>query len=317
MIETDFDRARTFRGAYTALATPFTSDGESIEIELIPMLLRRQAAGGVAGVVAAGTTGESPTLSEGELRVLLDACVVAAKPLGLKVIAGAGSNSTAHAVHLHRLAAAIGADASLQVVPYYNRPSQAGLLRHFSTIADSADLPIVLYNIPGRCGAGLEPATVATLAAHPNLVAIKEASGSCDAVSEIRRRCDLAVLAGDDTLTLPMMAVGAVGVVSVVSNLVPERVAELVAAVLAGDLREAQRLHAALFPLAKGLLSLEVNPVPLKAALASLGLDSGVVRAPLAEAAPETVRQIESLLRAGGLRERQTERATGREVVSA
>lgn len=303
MIETGFSPRGAFRGAFTALATPFASDGESIELEMIPMLLRRQAEGGVAGVVPAGTTGESPTLREREWRSLVEACVAAARPLGLKVVAGAGSNSTEHAVHLHRLAALCGADASLQVVPYYNRPSQAGLLRHFSTIAESADLPIVLYNIPGRCGAGLDPATIATLAAHPNIVAIKEASGSCDAVSEIRRRSNITVLAGDDTLTLPMMSVGAEGVVSVVSNLVPHRVAALVKAAAAGDLAEARRLHAALFPLSKGLLSLDVNPVPVKAALARLGLDSGVVRSPLAEASEATRAAIEPLLREAGLLE--------------
>lgn len=289
------------QGLFTALATPFTADGESLDLERVPALVRRQAAGGAAGVVPAGTTGEAPTLSEREFRDLVEACVAAARPHGIKVVAGAGSNSTAHAVHLHQLAAACGADASLQVVPYYNRPSQEGMRRHFMAVADACDLPIVLYNIPGRCGAGLDPATVARLAEHPNIVAIKEASGSTDAVTEITRRCDLAVLAGDDSLTLPMMAVGAVGVVSVVSNLLPDVVSALVAAAGRGDLAEARRLHHRLFGLSKGLLSLEVNPVPLKAALARLGLDSGSVRSPLAEASEATRRAIEPLLREVGL----------------
>jgi 4-hydroxy-tetrahydrodipicolinate synthase len=293
--------AAAWSGVFTAMATPFTAGGGEVDLARLPGLLRRQAEGGVAAVVPAGTTGEAPTLSEGEWRRLVEATVAEARPLGLRVVAGAGSNSTAHAVHLHRAAAAAGADATLQVVPYYNRPSQAGLLRHFAAIAESADLPVVLYNVPGRCGAGLEAATVARLSEHPNVVAIKEASGSVDAVSEIRRRCGIAVLAGDDTLALPMIAVGAAGVVSVASNLVPRAVAALVDLALRGSLAEARRVHDRLFPLGRALLSLEGNPVALKAAMRLLSIDGGAVRPPLAEASPETVRSLQAVLEAAGV----------------
>lgn len=303
-VETGLERAGSaggWSGAYTALATPFSADGASLDLGRLPRLLRRQAEGGVAAVVPAGTTGEAPTLAESEWRSLVEATVAEGRALGLRVVAGAGSNSTAHAVELHRAAAAAGADATLQVVPYYNRPTQAGLLRHFATVAESADLPVILYSVPGRCGVGLEPATVARLAEHPNIVAIKEASGSVDAVSEIRRRCGIAVLAGDDTLALPMIAVGAVGVVSVASNLVPGAVAALVALAARGSLAEARRVHERLFPLGRALLSLEGNPVALKAAMRLLGLDSGAVRPPLAEASPESVRALQAVLEEAGV----------------
>lgn len=288
------DRTR-WRGVFTALATPFTEDGRELDLERLPMLLRRQAAAGVTGVVPAGTTGESPTLSTREHRALVERCVAIARPLGLAVVAGAGANDTRHAIELHRTAEACGADASLQVVPYYNKPSQAGLLRHFLSIADAAPLPIVLYSIPGRCGTGLEPATVATLARHPHIVALKEASGRVEAVTEIRSRCDLAVLSGDDPLTLPMMAVGASGVVSVASNVVPSAVAGMVRAALEGDFAGARVDHDRLHDLARMLLTLDSNPVPVKAALAHLGLDAGTVRPPLApldEKACEPLRRM-------------------------
>jgi 4-hydroxy-tetrahydrodipicolinate synthase len=299
-IEVGFGGGGGWSGVFTALATPFTSGGDAVDLERLPLLLHRQADSGVAGVVPAGTTGEAPTLAEGEWRQLVEQCVQIARPRGLRIVAGAGSNSTAHAVHLHRAAAGCGADASLQVVPYYNRPGQEGLYRHFSLVAESADLPVILYSVPGRCGVGLEPETVERLAAHPNIVAIKEASGRLDAVTEIRRRCGISVLCGDDTLVLPALAVGACGVVSVVSNLLPAALAGLVAAALAGDFAEARHRHDQLFALSQALLRLEGNPVAVKAALRELGLDAGVVRPPLAEASAETVLALRALLREAG-----------------
>lgn len=316
-IEGDAKERTRWRGVFTALPTPFSEDGRELDLDRLAVVLRRQAAGGVSGVVPAGTTGESPTLSKREHRALVERCVAVASPLGLEVIAGAGANDTRHAIELHRIAEACGADASLQVVPYYNKPSQAGLLRHFLAIADSAEIPIVLYDIPGRCGTGLEPATVATLAGHPNIVAIKEASGRIETVTEIRARCDLAVLSGDDPLTLPMMAVGAVGVVSVLSNVAPSAVATMVQAALEGDFTMARRGHDRLHELARGLLSLDSNPVPVKAALAHLGLDSGVVRPPLATLAEESRERLRSLVDRLAAAETRIDRAPQVETVAS
>jgi 4-hydroxy-tetrahydrodipicolinate synthase len=198
-----------------------------------------------------------------------------------KVRAGTGSNATAEAVRLTKFAAKAGADAALLVSPYYNRPTQEGLYAHYARVADSVDLPQVLYNVPGRTGRNVEPETVERLAKHANIVAIKEASGSLDQVSDVLSRCDLAVLSGDDSLTLPMMAVGAIGVVSVVGNLVPKDVMSMVAAAARGDWAAARLLHMKLFPLCRDLLSIAANPIPLKTALAMLGRGNGEMRLPL------------------------------------
>lgn len=296
------DSSSIFRGAYTALVTPFTADGTAVDYERLEANIQEQAKGGVTGVVPCGTTGESPTLSDAEQRAVIETTVSIAKPLGLRVIAGTGSNNTAHAIELHRFACDVGADASLQVNPYYNRPSQEGLYRHFSAIADSCDLPVMLYNIPGRTGVGLGIETIQRLAAHPNIQAIKEATGGLDMPNEICRGTKLALLSGDDPLTLPMAAIGGRGVVSVVSNIVPERVAQLCEAFLGGHWVTARRLHEELLGLAKGLLSLDTNPVPVKTALAQLGRDTGVLRLPLCEPTDEVKKRIAEVLQAQGLR---------------
>jgi 4-hydroxy-tetrahydrodipicolinate synthase len=269
------------RGAYTALITPFVADGSAVDLDRLSDNVRHQAAGGVAGVVPCGTTGEAPTLSDREHRAVVERTVEISRAEGLAVIAGAGSNSTAHAVHLHRFAHAAGADAGLQVTPYYNKPTPEGLYRHFMTIADSCGLPIVLYNIPGRSAVGLTIETIMRLAEHPNIVAIKEATGSLDLASEIALRTSLVLLSGDDSLTLPIASVGGAGVVSVVSNLVPDRVAGLCLAFLGGDWDTARRLHGELFGLSRGLLSLATNPIPVKAAMAVMGRDTGALRLPM------------------------------------
>ncbi len=283
-------------GAYTALVTPFTADGSAVCLERLVENVRLQAAGGVSGVVPCGTTGEAPTLTDQEHRQVVETTIEAARPEGLTVIPGAGSNNTAHAVELHRFAARAGAHAALHVCPYYNKPSQEGLYRHFATIADSAELPIVLYNIPGRTGVALTLDTLERLAAHPNIIAVKDATGGLQLAGEVAMRTDLAVLSGDDPLTLPMASVGATGVISVVSNLVPDRVAALCSAFLADEWLRARALHRELLPLARGLLSLDTNPVPIKAGLALLKLDTGAVRLPLVSADETTRRAIEDLL---------------------
>ncbi len=289
------------QGVYTALVTPFDPDGSAVDDQRLADNVRRQAAGGVTGVVPCGTTGEAPTLDDREHRRVVAATVETAAGLGLQVVAGAGSNSTAHAVELHRFAREAGADASLQVVPYYNRPSPEGLYRHFAAIADSCDLPIVLYNIPSRCGVGLAIETIERLARHPNIRAIKEASGSLDLASEILRRTGLVLLSGDDPLTLPLLSIGGSGVVSVLSNLVPDQVAGLCAAFLSGDAEGARARHEELFALARGLLSLGPNPVPVKTALSLLGRDTGALRLPLCSPDEATRARVADLLADAGL----------------
>jgi 4-hydroxy-tetrahydrodipicolinate synthase len=248
-----------FAGCTVALVTPFR-DGRVDEPSL-RALVDWQVAQGTPTISPVGTTGESPTLSHEEHERVI-AVVVEAAAGRARVMAGTGSNSTAEAIRLTRFAARAGADAALLVAPYYNRPNQEGMYRHFAAVAESVDLPMVLYNIPGRTGRNLEPETVERLARIGPVVAIKEAAGSLDQVSELLVRTELTVLSGDDSLTLPMLAVGAEGVVSVVANLVPRDVQALIESFTSGGLEEARRRHARLFPLCKDLLGLAPNPVP-------------------------------------------------------
>jgi 4-hydroxy-tetrahydrodipicolinate synthase len=300
-------RQHPFSGVFTAVVTPFNDDASTLDFGRLKAQLEFQARGepsphdapglhGVRGVVLAGTTGESPTLSDAEFRLLAAKGVDIARRLGLRAVVGTGSNSTAHAVELQRFARSVGADAALSVSPYYNKPTQEGLYRHFTAQADAADLPLVLYNIPGRTGVALAPATVERLARHPNIQAIKEATGSTDSCAEIAARCPgLAVLSGDDAMTLPFMSVGAVGVVSVVSNLWPSRVRRMVSAFAEGHHAEALHLHRQMLPLIRALFA-ETNPIPVKAAMRLLGRDAGAVRLPLTPAEERTIAQLQSAL---------------------
>jgi 4-hydroxy-tetrahydrodipicolinate synthase len=271
-------KGRVFAGCTVALVTPFR-DGVVDEGSL-RRLVDWHIAAGTPVLSPVGTTGESPTLSHAEHERVI-AVVVEAAAGRAKVLAGTGSNSTAEAIRLTRFASQAGADGALLVAPYYNRPNQEGLYRHFAAIAECALLPMVLYNIPARTGRNVEPETVERLAALGPIVAVKEASGSLDQVSELVTRTDLTILSGDDSLTLPMLSVGAEGVVSVVANLVPRDIMALVDAYLGGDVAEARRRHARLFPLCRDLLGLAPNPIPVKAALALLGRLDGDVRLPL------------------------------------
>jgi 4-hydroxy-tetrahydrodipicolinate synthase len=231
--------------------------------------------------VPVGTTGESPTLSHAEHKQVIER-VVKAVAGEVPVIAGAGSNSTAEAIELAGFSKKVGADATLQVCPYYNKPTQEGFYQHFKTIAEEVDLPMVLYNIPGRCGAGLTAETVARLANDvENVVAIKEASGSLDMVSSIANMCELTIISGDDSLTLPIAAVGGKGVISVVANIIPADVKAMTDLILEGNFTEARKWHHKLFPLSKNMLSLATNPIPIKAAMAMLGMASEEMRLPL------------------------------------
>src|SRR5216684_3990324 len=271
-----------FHGTYTALVTPFR--GDEIDVAAFERLIDAQIAAGITGVVAVGTTGESPTLSHDEREQVIRRVVTIAKKRCV-VLAGTGSNATHHAVADTKMAEKLGADGALLVAPYYNKPSQEGLFRHFKAIADVTALSIMLYNIPGRCGVDISPDTVVRLAGEcRNIVSIKEASGSVERVSELRARLpdEFTILSGDDSLTLPFMAVGAAGVVSVASNLFPSDICALVRACGAGDLKAAERLHRRLFPLFKDLF-IEPNPVPVKTALGWRGAISSEVRLPLCE----------------------------------
>lgn len=282
-----------FTGTYTALVTPFNRDN-SVDYVKLRALVEWQIAEGVDGVVPVGTTGESPTLEYDEHhRVIGEVAQAAAGRI--KVIAGTGANSTAEALMLTREALAQGVDATLQVCPYYNKPNQEGLYRHFSTIADLG-LPVVLYNIPGRSGREIALDTVARLAGHGKIVAIKEAGGSVERVSAILDACGLTVLSGDDMLTLPMMSVGAQGVVSVASNLVPRLVGDLVRAATRGDLAAAGCLHARLYHLFRDLF-IDTNPVPVKCAMAMTGRIEEVYRLPLCETSDKVRQQLRQTLR--------------------
>ena len=290
-------------GTFTALITPFTADAEAVDYERLKTHIAGQAAGGVDGVVPCGTTGESPTLSHQEHRRVIEVAVEAAAGTGLKVLAGTGSNSTREALELTRHAAEAGVDAALMVNPYYNKPDQEGLYRHFSTVADAVDLPIVLYNIPGRTGITMSVDTIARLAEHRNIVAVKDATGSIDMTSEVVARCGegCRVFSGDDSLTLPMMSVGAVGVISVLSNLLPQRVKALQAAAAAGHFADARAHHLGLFPLFRACLSMAVNPVTIKAAMRLAGHDSGALRLPLVPLEDAATGQLRRLLQDAGV----------------
>ena len=271
-----------FRGTFTALVTPFRNG--SIDVSAFQTLIETQIAAGITGVVAIGTTGESPTLSRDERQQVIRLTVATANKRCV-VIAGTGSNATEHAVADTKTAEKLGVDGALLVAPYYNKPSQEGLFRHFKAIAEATSLPIILYNIHGRCSVDITPETVVRLAKDcRNIVSIKEASGSVDRVSDLRRRLpeSFTILSGDDSLTLPFMSVGAAGVVSVASNLFPAEVCALVRACESGDFKSAATLHRKLLPLFKDLF-IEPNPVPVKTALGWRGTMSGDVRLPLCE----------------------------------
>lgn len=281
-----------FSGAMTAMITPFR-EGRLDENRLREQV-DFQLQGGINGLVPVGTTGESPTVDFQEhLRVI--ELTVKYSAGRVPVIAGAGANATSEAIELHSEAKKLGASAALSVNPYYNKPSQEGLYHHFMTLGDRVDLPIVLYNIPGRTGITMSPATVARLAKHPNIVAIKEATGSLDIASEIMSLCDITVISGDDSLTLPLMSIGGKGVISVASNIVPTKVKTLTQLALTGNFAHAREVHLELFPFIKTLF-LDGNPVGIKHAMKVAGLDSGEMRLPLWEASEATKQAIEAQL---------------------
>lgn len=268
-----------FKGAFTALVTPFR-DGK-VDYDRLAANVEFQISEGIDGLVPVGTTGESPTLSHDEHDKVIEAVVEAAAGR-VPIIAGTGSNATDEAIRLTVHAKEVGANASLQVNPYYNKPTQEGMYRHFAEIATAVELPLVLYNAPGRCGVEIGAATIARLHRDfGHITAVKHATGSADGASVLMTQSDITVLSGDDSMTLPLLALGAKGVISVIANILPREMGELVRAGLKGEMERARELHLRLFPLAQALLSLETNPIPIKTAMSMLGLCSDEMRLPL------------------------------------
>ena len=289
-----------FTGAHTAIVTPFHNG--RVDEKKLAWLVEQQVKAGIDGLVPVGTTGESPTLTHEEHGRVIE-IVISAAHGRCKVIAGTGSNSTDEAIALTRKAEKAGATAVLQVNPYYNKPTQEGLFLHFSAVARATKLPVILYNIPGRCGVDCTAETVARLVeANPNIVGMKEASGSCDRVAQLKALCGdrLTILSGDDSLTLPFMSVGARGVISVASNIIPRDVREMVHAFLDGDVRAAMGLHAQYASLFKDLF-IETNPIPVKTAMAMLGQIEEELRLPLCPMADRNKAVLKATLQKVGL----------------
>jgi len=292
-------RSENFSGLSVAVVTPFHENGQ-VDFNRLQEQVEFQIAAGTTAVVAVGTTGESPTLSHDEHDDVIKAVIEAAAGR-IKVMAGTGSNATDEALRLTRAAAEFGADAALVVAPYYNKPMQEGFYQHYKTLAEAVDIPICIYNIPGRTGKNIEPQTIIRLAAFPNITMVKEATGSMDQASQIIAETDLTVLSGDDSVTLPLMSLGGRGVISVIGNIVPQDMIALCRAFDSGDMAEAKRLHYKTFTLARDMLSLATNPIPVKAAMQMLGRDTGILRMPMTTLEPELTAQLRKTLAKYGL----------------
>jgi 4-hydroxy-tetrahydrodipicolinate synthase len=297
------DLSKPLSGVFTALITPFTESG-ALDEAALRTLVKHQVDGGVAGVVPCGTTGEAVTLDADEhekvVRIVSEVAHGASRPVA--VIAGCGSNDTKRSADLAARCRKAGADALLAVTPYYNKPTPAGLIAHFLAIADAGRLPVVLYNVPGRTGLNMMPETVLKLAEDPRFAGVKEASGNLDQAAEILRSrpARFSVLSGEDSLALPMVALGGEGVIAVVSNEAPRVLVDLVDAALAGDRAKAAALHARLFPLMRANFR-ESNPIPVKWAMARMGLCGGTLRLPLVPLSPPHHAPLEEALRLAGL----------------
>jgi 4-hydroxy-tetrahydrodipicolinate synthase len=294
---------RVFQGSLVALVTPFR-DGRVDEAKL-KELVEFHLKGGTDALVPCGTTGESPTLDHDEHKRVIDVIIQAADKR-IPVVAGTGSNSTSEAIGLSKYARAAGADGALIVLPYYNKPTQKGLIEHCRAIADAVDLPLILYNIPGRTGVNMLPETVAQLAEHPNIVGMKEATGDIVQMTHDIVLCGdkLSFLSGDDTLTLPLMSVGGRGVISVVANIVPKDVADMTHAFLNGDWKRARELHLRLFPLCQAMFY-ETNPIPVKTAMGMMGMIREEFRLPLCPMSEANRKRLEAALRSYGLLQRR------------
>jgi 4-hydroxy-tetrahydrodipicolinate synthase len=291
-------RSEEFAGLSVAMITPFR-DGQ-VDLEALQQQVEFQIAAGTTCLCPAGTTGESPTLSHPEHERVI-AAVIEAAAGRIKVMPGTGSNSTEEALHLTRWAAKSGADAVLIVAPYYNKPTQEGFYQHFKVLAQAVDIPICVYNIPGRTGKNIEPDTIARMAELPNITMVKEATGSMDQASQIINTTDLTVLSGDDSLTLPLMSIGARGVISVVGNIIPKDMLLMIRAFERNDMAEARRWHHKLFPICRDMLGLATNPIPIKIAMRMLGRDTGELRMPLTPLNPAEENKLRTTLSRYGL----------------
>ncbi len=291
-------RGEDFSGLSVALTTPFNNN--KVDYDLLGKQVEFQIEAGTTCVVPTGTTGESPTLSHEEHEKVISAVVEAANGK-IKVMAGTGSNNTNEALRLTRWAADAGADAALVVAPYYNKPTQEGMYEHFKVLAEAVEIPICVYNIPGRTAKNIEPETIIRLAELPQITMVKEATGQMDQASEILARTDLTVLSGDDSITLPLLAIGGRGVISVVGNIVPKDMISLINAFDSGNVSEALSWHHRLFPLCRDMLGLSNNPIPIKAAMALLGRDSGELRMPLTPLSPTEVEALRTTLESYGM----------------
>jgi 4-hydroxy-tetrahydrodipicolinate synthase len=291
-------KGEQFAGVTVALVTPFRKD--EVDYDGLRRLVEWHVEQGTDCLAPVGTTGESPTLTHEEHeRIIALVCEHAAGRI--KVMPGTGSNSTREAIRLTRAAQRAGADGALMVGPYYNKPTQEGYYRHFAAVAEAVDIPIVLYNIPGRTGSNITPETIGRLAEIPQIVGIKEATGSMDQASQIAALCNLTILSGDDSLTLPLMSIGARGVVSVVGNIVPRDLKALVSAFDASRQQEALRWHRKLFALCRDLLGVATNPIPIKAAMKLLGRGNGELRLPLCPLDEASEGRLRQTLKAYGL----------------
>ncbi len=291
-------RSEQFAGLSVAVITPFR-DGQ-VDFDVLQQQVEFQIEAGTVCLCPVGTTGESPTLSHQEHERVIAATVEAAAGR-IKVMAGTGSNSTDEALRLTRWAAKTGADAVLVVAPYYNKPTQEGFYQHYKALAEAVEVPICVYNIPGRTGKNIEPETIIRMAELPNITMVKEATGSMDQASQILAATDLTVLSGDDSLTLPLMSIGGRGVISVVGNLIPQDMIALIRAFESGNIVEAQRWHQKLFPLCRDMLSLATNPIPIKAAMRMVGRDTGQLRMPMTPLTPAQEAKLQETLTDYGL----------------
>ncbi|VAX42438.1 4-hydroxy-tetrahydrodipicolinate synthase [hydrothermal vent metagenome] len=291
-------KGEQFSGLTVALVTPFK--GGEVDEQALRQLVDFHVEAGTDCLSPCGTTGESPTLSHAEHeRVISIVCEQAAGRI--QVMAGTGSNNTAEAIRLTKFAKEAGADAALIVAPYYNKPTQEGFYQHYMALADAVEIPLIVYNIPGRSAKNIEPETIARIGEHSNVVAVKESTGEMDQASQILALSDLTLLSGDDSLTLPLLSLGGSGVVSVVGNIVPQDVKKMLTAFQAGDISEAQTWHQKLFPLCRDLLGLSTNPIPIKAAMQELGRDSGEVRLPMTPLDSSSRENLRSTLKTYGL----------------
>lgn len=286
-----------FSGSLCAIVTPFK--GGKIDEKALRNLIEYQIHNGTKGIVPCGTTGESATMSHDEHHRVIDITVEVINKR-IPVIAGTGSNSTNEATLLTRYAKNSGVDGALLITPYYIKPTQEGLYRHYRQVADEVEIPQILYNVPGRTGVSITPETVARLASHPNIVAIKDATGSLDYASEIHALCDITILSGNDSLNLPLLSIGAKGAISVAANVIPRQVADMIDLFLEGNTRKSEELHKKIFPLVRTLF-VETNPIPVKAALEMMGMIGGEIRMPLTPLSDKAACQLRAEMEKLGL----------------